>query len=482
MRIRYLSFYVLSLALLSSCLSKQEESKAKDFLFANRRHYSYVETSLVGAGGNRIPFSPYQFANLYGALDTLETLKVFNTVYSKPYPDSVVVSDDFINAHAMRRLAQWRSSPYYRSLAWEEFCEYWLPYRMETEKFCDYRSAFDERYGYIGDSLEAGTDIVRAANLLQSDLRKWLAFDLRDHASLNQPSVLETMELEKGGCRGITTLTTLALRNIGIVSTIDECPVWAHRNSGHQWNVIRTESGEWIPFNGAEDSIGAVFPTLNDSVKAPKIYRKQFSRNPDFAPPVSREQTPVLFLNTCRKDVTANYQKTVDVTITPTHEHEDSVLYLAVFNAEVWKIVSWAALENGKATFKNMGCNDIVYLPVYYYRRTTLPAGNPFVLHKDGSRTELQADTTRLLDRKLTYSNRFYDIQWLQSQSSPGRILELYYWDNYWRLCDTYTTLPGRPLSFRNVPEGALYLIKGVDFDNTWQRIFTLDGNEQRWY
>ena len=72
MRIRYLSFYDLSLALLSSCLSKQEESKAKDFLFASCRHYSYVETSLVGAGGNRIPFSPYQFANLYGALDILD--------------------------------------------------------------------------------------------------------------------------------------------------------------------------------------------------------------------------------------------------------------------------------------------------------------------------------------------------------------------------------------------------------------------------
>ena len=119
---------------------------------------------------------------------------------------------------------------------------------------------------------------------------------------------------------------------------------------------------------------------------------------------------------------------------------------------------------------------------MYYYRRTTLPAGNPFVLHKDGSRTELQADTTRLLDRKLTYSNRFYDIQWLQSKSSPGRVLELYYWDGYWKPCDTYTTQAGKSLLFRNVPEGGLYLIKGVDFDNTWQRIFTLDGDVQRWY
>lgn len=472
---------LIILALFSSCNSGKE-SEASAFLRENNRNYCYTETALVGSGGNRIPFSPYQYSTLYGALDTLETLKVFNTVYSKQYPDSTVVSDAFIREHAARRVKQWKESPYYRNLSWEEFREYWLPYRIETEKFCDYHAALDEKHGYITNALKQGMSVAEATNLLQDDLRKRLVFDLRDHASLNQPSVLETMELGKGGCRGITTLTTLALRNIGIVSAIDECPVWAHRNSGHQWNVVLTENGEWIPFNGAEDSIGAVFPTLNDSVKAPKIYRKQFSRNPDFAPPVSREQTPALFLNDCRRDVTSAYQPTVDVTVTPTIEHEDSVLYLAVFNAEVWKIVSWAELKDGKATFKDMGCNDIVYLPVYYYRRTTLPAGRPFILHKDGSRTELQADTTRLLDRQLTYSNRFYDIQWLKSQSSPGRVLELYYWDGYWKPCDTYTTLKGRPLSFRNVPESALYLIKGVDFDNTWQRIFTLDGNEQRWY
>ena len=481
MNLSKLFLMVITLALLPSCNSGKE-SKASAFLHENNRRYGYTETALVGTSGNRIPFSPYQYATLYGALDTLETLKVFHTVYSREYPDSTVVSDAFIQEHAARRVRQWQESPHYRSLTWEEFCEYWLPYRVETEKFCDYRAALDERYGFISEALKQGMGVVEAANLLQDDLRKRLVFDLRDHASLNQPSLLETMELGKGGCRGITTLTTLALRNIGIVSAIDECPVWAHRNSGHQWNVVRTESGEWIPFNGAEDTVGGVFPTLNDSVKAPKIYRKQFSRNPEFAPPVGKEQTPMLFMNDCRKDVTSEYQPTVDVTVVPTVAHEDSVLYLAVFNAEVWKIVSWAELKDGKATFRDMGCNDIVYLPVYYYRHTTLPAGNPFVLHKDGSRTELQADTTRLSRRELTYSNVFFDIQWLKSQSSPGRVLELYYWDGYWKPCDTYTTQAGKPLSFRNVPEGGLYLIKGVDFDNTWQRIFTLDGDVQRWY
>ena len=80
---------LIILALFSSCNSGAE-SKASVFLHENNRRYGYTETALVGAGGNRILFSPYQYATLYGALDTLETLKVFHTVYSKQYPDSTV--------------------------------------------------------------------------------------------------------------------------------------------------------------------------------------------------------------------------------------------------------------------------------------------------------------------------------------------------------------------------------------------------------
>ena len=200
MRIHRLFSFLCILALLSSCNNRQE-SKARVFLHENNRRYGYTETALVGAGGNQIPFSPYQYATLYGALDTLETLKVFNTVYSRQYPDTTVVSDAFIQAHAARRVKQWKESPHYRKLTWDEFREYWLPYRVETEKFCDYRAALDERYGFISEALKQGMSVLEATNLLQNDLRKRLVFDLRDHASLNQPSLLETMELGKGGCR-----------------------------------------------------------------------------------------------------------------------------------------------------------------------------------------------------------------------------------------------------------------------------------------
>ena len=57
--------------------------------------------------------------------------------------------------------------------------------------------------------------------------------------------------------------------------------------------------------------------------------------------------------------------------------------------------------------------------------------------------------------------------------------------ENNRHYCYSETSLvgTGRKTAFvPSVPEGALYLIKGVDFDNTWQRIFTLDGDEKRWY
>ena len=45
-----------------------------------------------------------------------------------------------------------------------------------------------------------------------------------------------------------------------------------------------------------------------------------------------------------------------------------------------------------------------------------------------------------------------------------------------------YNILVNEPTTFHNVPERGLYLINFPDSDNTWQRIFTLNGDEQIWY
>lgn len=478
------SLFIVGISILSltnfSC-KPDKEVNAFSFLSLNKNSHIYVEKSLVDSVGNKIKFSPYNYPSLYDAQDSLDLLEVFNTLYEQAIPDSQVISFDFIQTHAKRMLYDWEHSPHYSELTWEEFCEYWLPYRVDREKFSDSYPVLSERYTFVRDSLSKGMSVVNATNLLEKDLKSWLRFDLRDHASLSRPSVLETASIKKGGCNTRTEFTCMALRAIGIVSTIDECPVWGHRNSGHQWNVIRTSEGNWLPFNGAENFIGN-FPSINDSVKAPKIYRKQFSPNCGFAPSVRMEEMPSIFYNNCRKDVTSEYVATTNLVIYPEYAREDSILYLSVFNDKDWKIVSWAALNNGQANFLSMGCNDIVYLPVYYQRHTMFPGGLPFVLHKNGTMSVLKINKEDCSDRELHYSNVMFDSKWMKASASIGEKLELYYWDNQWVLCDTYTMNKDKILHFKDVPSDGLYLIKGKGWDNTWQRIFTLKGNEQIWY
>ena len=140
-------------------------------------------------------------------------------------------------------------------------------------------------------------------------------------------------------------------------------------------------------------------------------------------------------------------------------------------------------MQDGKATFLFMGCNDIVYLPVYYQQKILLPAGNPFILHADGTRTVLNVDPTQRTDRILENTNVMFDSKWMKAKAAIGRELKLYYWDNEWILCDTYVMREDKIICFKNIPKNGLYLINGTGWDNTWQRIFTLDADgEQRWY
>ena len=198
---------------------------ARDFLLSYYKDYSYIEQTLIDHNGNRILFSPYEYENLYIALDSLDAIKASCVTFKKAVSDSVAVPYSFISSQATNRVKQWKDDRHNRDLSLNDFLEYWLPYRIEQEKFCDYHDQVSERFGFISDSIKQGMSVTRATNMLQDELRQLIRFDLRSHADINQPSILETMDLGRGSCRSITTLTTIVLRELGIVSTIDECPV-----------------------------------------------------------------------------------------------------------------------------------------------------------------------------------------------------------------------------------------------------------------
>jgi hypothetical protein len=107
----------------------------------------------------------------------------------------------------------------------------------------------------------------------------------------------------------------------------------------------------------------------------------------------SNENVPPLLRNEFIKDVTSQYVSTKNIRIKILKSAGDglSVAHLCVFNNESWIPIANGKISDGYALFKNIGRNA-VYLPVYYKKGEGVPAGNPFILYKDGRLVPIKID------------------------------------------------------------------------------------------
>lgn len=469
-------------AFILSCKNSEEE-KSFDFLKSQMLNKGSFEKKVVSNTGDEISFSPYKFETLYQANDSLEKLIKNNLVFNHFYNDSEFVPDSFIRKHVRRMIEIKRKSPVLKQNGADIFYEFVLPYRGGDEIYEDYHSTIENIFGKTAENFTGNLTTLEKVTELNSKLAEILEFDLRSHALLKEPGISEVLFEGKGSCNSLTAVTAQTLRFFGIPTAIDECPVWAHRNSGHRWNAFLNEDGQWIPFSGAETNPDE-FNVINDSVKAPKIFRHTFSAQKDFQPPIENaEDIPPVFRYPNRIDVTEQYVSTTDVEISPDSERigNENIIYLAVFNDEEWRIVSWAKLENGKAVFRKTSNNNIVYLPASYKNGKIIPVASPFILSGD-SVINIVPDTIHKTNLALKYHNVFFDLKWNIGITKAGRQTELYYWENDWILCGECKVGDDHLLRFQAVPQNALFWIKSNEWDNTWQRIFTVENGEQVWY
>ncbi len=162
---------------------------------------------------------------------------------------------------------------------------------------------------------------------------------------------------------------------------------------------------------------------------------------------------------------------------------KDDILYLAVYNAFNWKIVSWAEIDGNQAHFKDMGSNKIVYLHCYYINRRVVPAGNPFLLDST-KQIELSAVKNSYDTLTLDYYNTFFDFKWNIGRPNAQSQFDLLYWENNdWKNAGRGRSFQDSTIQFTNIPKNALMVLKSHDFDNNWQRIFTVnDEGKQVFY
>lgn len=466
-----------------SC-QKDYKKEARDFIYGSIDQKFSVEKKIINNKGEAIQFSPYDFETLYQAKDSLAFLLKNNLTFNSIYEDTECVPDSFIKKHIDLMLEIREESAFLRHVNFEQFCEYVLPYRCEEEKFVNYHLKINQLFQRVFNELPENATVSDAVIALNTELKRRLKFDLRSHAQLKEPDILEVLKTGKGSCNSLTMVTALTMRRFGIPVAVDECPVWAHRNSGHRWNAVLDASGLWIPFGGAETNPDE-FDTINDSVKAPKIFRQTFSDQKGFQPPfMNVKDLPTVFRKANRIDVTTQYVVTNDVEVeieSITNHINDTTLYLAVFNAERWRVVAWASIKDERAIFNNMGANNIVYMPVFYRDGEIIPASYPFILSPQGQNT-IVVNLQNKTDIKIPEYNKFYDIRWNIGIPQVGWKMELFYWDNRWVTCGICNVENDRTLRFSKVPNNGLYLVKSHHWQNTWQRVFSIEEGKQIWY
>ncbi|GLR16477.1 transglutaminase-like domain-containing protein [Portibacter lacus] len=458
---------------------------SKNYIYKNVESHGSFKTYLIDNNREKIKFTPYAFQDYPRALSTFDSLKNhFSSVQVREDDKWEFKKKSFdIDRHIKNSLCSWNNSPYDKKISFKNFLEFVLPYRAGDEALVEYRDSLNilfARFKYkVQDDSENLDNLVDSIN---SQLATLVDYDIRSLATMNVPDPLETLEIGKGSCKSLTQLATLSLRTLGIATTIDECPFWAHRASGHQWNVYLSNDQQWIPFNGSERNPDC-FDPFNDSIKAPKIFRHTYSFQDNFSPTnTNKENIPPYFRMKNRIDVTSSYVSTSNISLYIKDKPDDTEhVYLSVFNNQDWKIISWSKLDGNQAHFDNMGNNNIIYLPVFYINGRKKPAGKPFLV--DGDKiTTFELKENKFIDTDISTVNYYYDHQWNTSCAVSGATYRLNYWDDEWLVSQEINADINGHLKFKNVPEDGLYFISSGELNNRQQRLFSLKDGAQSWY
>ena len=457
------------------------------FLIENMEGQCYSITKIVDTSGNDVNFdvlSYPDYTTMVSGWDSVEnkigtiTFKRDTLIY-----DVDIISSKYLIENIDLAFEAWKK-PWAKQLTFDQFCEYILPYRSSNEPIESWRRQLYNRYDWIEDSLADITNPTEACVLINSELTSWYEFDPLFYRHPTDLGLSEMFEFKRGRCEDMTNLAIYAMRAQGVPVMSDYTPAWPNTGNNHAWNATLTKDGEVVIFMG-----GLTNPyDYKLTNKKAKVYRKTYGRQKSSlsmsAP--EYEKLPGWLRSSHYIDVTKDYIPVTDVKLKLQGKKPDSVnyAYLYVFNSGEWKAIHWGKIVGDSVSFTDMGM-DIAYLPCYYDGDNFIPAGNPFILNKDGSISKNIADTIQTISIDLYSTTRKVtkkatdEIE--KSIFKDGVEYDLFYWNDDWVKIGSKNAVANKPLHFENVPKNALYWLVEKD-SRKEERIFTITNGEIKWW
>lgn len=360
---------------------KQEAAK---FLIRNMpRWYSYSGWQLDSikpvlsyiANTPNVNVMTEEQRNKWGSLSVKELTKIY---------DSHVITSDYLIKNIDKAFLNWKSRPWNKSLPFEDFCEYLLPYRIGNEPLSDWRPLYEQHYAQLLDSLYKGSDVLEACKILNRELlRQGVEFN----TEFSLPHIDATFLLNNrvGYCRENCDLTIYAMRACGIPVASDFFITSPDYQNSHQWVVLRDTTGRTLPF-GFDSMIPRRDINQSDGRKKGKVYRFCYAMQNDRRDIVNkRKNVPRSMGDMYVKDVTDEYFGKNSVKV-PIDSSSDNI-YLGVFTTNGWRAVDFGEHEGSNAVFHNIE-PGIIYQPLSYSNDDKCePAGFPFLFKPDGKHT-----------------------------------------------------------------------------------------------
>jgi hypothetical protein len=402
---------------------------------------------------------------------------------TKIVKDIDIISSDFLIRNIDNSFKAWRY-PWSRSLSYNDFCKYILPYKLKNEAILDWRSIMINKYRWVLDSVKDKSDAREAAILINNDLRKWFTV----YAKLGYPWNLDINDLlngKIGTCGESTQLAAYAMRSMGIPVTLDFTPFWANKNSGHDWNCLLYK-GKSIIFMGAENNPG--FEKIESSGynymganamkrKRAKIYRYSFIKHQNSLN-IGNLRLPAYLLNEYLQDVTKFFVPSTDIRlkIKPQEAAKSPYVFLCIFNNRKWRPICWAKSDkDAEVKFSDMG-RDIAYLPIIYTNHVITPVSEPFILTKEGNIRTLKADISKAYN--ITVYRKYPED--VSNKIFPNNNYEVFYWNKGW-ISMGKQLAQSDSLVYKNAPINSLFYIRNLDA-GFQERIFTMENSKQVWW
>ena len=402
-----------------------EKQRAAAWLLDNMTYHSTVRSELQDEYYNRLTSIEHQ--TVYPQCEPL-IYSLADSVYAvqnkgfKRVMDADAVTAEYLIDNIDHAFDRWRNGNFARHLSFAEFCEWILPYRLTNENLCEWRERLYREYKRGLDAIGQIADKSHSAYWAAAQVNDIIKLDkifihgIPHLGGVNLPAPV-LARLRMGECDDYAFKAAYTMRACGIPVSVDFTPQWPTRPHGHHWNVVLNNNGRSIPFMGSESNPG--YPCKSDYTYG-KVYRYTYEYQKESLFEKNKaigEPAPSILMNPFIKDVTGEYTKGVDVSVSiSTDKH---FAYLAAFNNQKWAPIAWGETSNGKTVFRNIG-RGAVYLPVTWDGKAVVPSNYPILVKENGETVEVKPDKSNTFTLTMTRKYPKYAVTHVYSKRMVG--------------------------------------------------------------